>query len=92
MIYDDFYDHTIKEIRRACTDALARLGFSWKASVSFPILNTLTGRHEWQINLFDEDWQPLFCVGSCRSPEADEYWFRQEIIRQIRGKLTTVKQ
>ena len=83
--YEDFYDVIIRDIKKACPDALADLGLSWRSDVSFPMLNVLTGGHEWQID-FHEHGKLRCCVRFSRPPHADVQWYKDEIIRQISAR------
>ena len=52
--YLDFYEIAFNEIRKACKAALTLKILNWRSDVSYPILNSLTGKAEWQADFFDE--------------------------------------
>lgn len=90
MIHEGFYDEVIRDIRTACTKGLAELGLTWRFNVSFPTVNLLKGRAEWWVDFFDEYGKPVACIEFFRPPDADERWYTEEIIKQIKAQLVTI--
>jgi len=69
--YLDFYEIAFNEIRKACKAALTLKSLNWRSDVSYPILNSLTGKAEWQADFFDEVGKFRCCVSFERPPHAD---------------------
>lgn len=85
-MFEDYYRNTIKQIRKAATNALSILSLSWSFNVSEPVMSTQTGIAEWKVSFFD-DHNNFRCVQFDPPPQADENWYTREIIRQLREQL-----